>query len=350
LLERLLEQIGRLKPLVGGEQLLQRLAPRKGDVLPPGEQRVPLSLDERFVLPREPAVFGSAHLVERLSEVPNDVELLEQDRRLGGVLLRGLQEGLPHVHRSDLDPLALLRSQPLAEGIHGSFRAVWATEPDGPLPDQVAGHDPVGMPLADRHFVDPDDLRPRGASSPELLPHVLLLQLLDRVPVHAHVLGNVPDAGAAASPADVVGEPLRVEGIVVEKRKRLPLRLPAPFAKDPSNRDLQVHPRVAAGEILDETDLVVVEGPVNRPAGSAQSFSPSVRDGGCGPWGRRRSLGRSRQVGSRGTGKDRGGDGVFARGKLARYFEGRKHHNLQIHLHLTEMSGENLPAHSHEEP
>ena len=69
-IERLLEQVSRLKPLGGGEPLLQRPAPRKGEILPPGELRVPLPPDERFVLSGEPVVFGPAHLVEGLSEVP----------------------------------------------------------------------------------------------------------------------------------------------------------------------------------------------------------------------------------------------------------------------------------------
>jgi len=276
LIERLFEQVGRLEPLVGGEQFLQRLAPRKGEVLPAGEQRVPLPLDERFVLPREPVVFGSTHLVECLSEMPYHVELVEENRRLGGVplLFRGFQEGLPHVHHGGLDPLALLGSKPLVEGVHGGLGTVCSPEPDRPLPDQVRHHDPVGVPLADGHFVDPDDLRTRGAGTPELLPHVLLLQFLDRVPVQEHFLGDIPDAGGAASPANEVGEPLRVEGIVGEELQRLPLHLPAPLAQDPPDRDLQVHPRVAAGEISDETDLVVVEGSVNRSAGTTQSFFP----------------------------------------------------------------------------
>ena len=276
LTERFLEQVGRLEPLVGGEQLPQPLAPRQREILPAGEKVVPLPLDERAVLSRQPVVFGSANLVEGLPQVPHHVELVEENRRLGGVplLLRGLQEGLPHVHHGQLDSLALLGSQPCVEGVHGSYRTVFAPEPDRTLPDQVRHHDPVDVPLADRHFVDPDDLRSRGAGSPQLLPHVLLLQLLDRVPVHVDFLGDVPDAGGAASPADVVGEPLRVEGIVGDKLQRLPLHLPAPFAQDPSDRDLQVHPRVAAGKIPNQPDLVVVEGSMNRPAGATKSFFP----------------------------------------------------------------------------
>ena len=144
LIERLLEQVGGLEPLVGGKQFLQRPASGLGEILPPVEQRVPLPLDERFVLPRQPVVLGPAHLVECLPQVPYHVELVEQDRRLERVGLRGVQERLSHVHDRDLDPLALLGSKPLVEGIHGGFGAVRSSEPDGPLPDQVRHHDPVG--------------------------------------------------------------------------------------------------------------------------------------------------------------------------------------------------------------
>ena len=93
LIERFLEQIGRVEPLVGGEQLPQRLPPRQREVLPAGEEVVQLSLDERPVLPRQPVVFRPAHHVERLSEVPHEVQFVEQDRRLRGVPKRLDEEG-----------------------------------------------------------------------------------------------------------------------------------------------------------------------------------------------------------------------------------------------------------------
>ena len=46
------------------------------------EQRVLLALDEPPILPRQPAVLGLAHLVQRLTEMPQHMELVEQD---GGV-------------------------------------------------------------------------------------------------------------------------------------------------------------------------------------------------------------------------------------------------------------------------
>jgi hypothetical protein len=57
-----------------------------------------------------------------------------------------------------------------------------------------------------------------------------------------------------------------------------------------------------------------------------------------------------RQDGSHGTGRHRGGDGVFACENLARISRGRKHQNLQNHQYVTETSGVNLPTRFHEEP
>src|SRR5262245_3421990 len=52
------------------------------------------------------------------------------------------------------------------------LRAVIAAEPDRPAAQQVADHDPVGMPLANRDLVDPDHLQvpdPVGAGFVESL-------------------------------------------------------------------------------------------------------------------------------------------------------------------------------------
>ena len=82
LAEGLLEQVGRVQPLVGGEQHLQRLAALQREVLAAGQQGVLLALDEAPVLAGEPRVLALADLVERLPEMAHDVELVEQDRRL----------------------------------------------------------------------------------------------------------------------------------------------------------------------------------------------------------------------------------------------------------------------------
>src|SRR5207248_4290577 len=80
--EGLLQHIRRVQSLVRCEQRLQRPATFQREVLPARQQRVLLTLDELAVLTFEPSVLGLAHLIERLAEVGQDVELVIPDRRV----------------------------------------------------------------------------------------------------------------------------------------------------------------------------------------------------------------------------------------------------------------------------
>src|ERR1700719_738551 len=74
-----------------------------------------LALDEAPISAAEAGVFGLAHLVECLAEMADDVELVEQDRRLRRFVLRDVAERLPHVHHGELDFAALLDPQPVED-------------------------------------------------------------------------------------------------------------------------------------------------------------------------------------------------------------------------------------------
>src|SRR5512135_61015 len=87
LAERLLQEVGLVQPLVGPEQQLQRLPALGGEVLPTGEQVVSLPLDEAAILPRKPSVLPPPHLVHRLTQVVEDMELVVDDPGLRGVAL-----------------------------------------------------------------------------------------------------------------------------------------------------------------------------------------------------------------------------------------------------------------------
>jgi hypothetical protein len=63
----------------------------------------------------------------------------------------------------------------------------------GRPPNQVADHDAVGVPLANRYFVDTDRLRPRRARALQLRLHVLLVEFLDGAPVQIQFLGDILD-------------------------------------------------------------------------------------------------------------------------------------------------------------
>src|SRR5262249_27105922 len=66
LIEGFLEQVSLVQAPVGLEQHPQRFLPFEAEVLPVGEQGVPLSLDESTILPGQPRVFALADLVHGL--------------------------------------------------------------------------------------------------------------------------------------------------------------------------------------------------------------------------------------------------------------------------------------------
>jgi len=123
------------------------------------QQGVLLALDEAALRTVQAGVFGLANPVERLAQLADHVELVEQDRRLRSVTLGGVAERLPHVHDGQADALGLLFAEKRVELIQARFAAVAAAEPDRSMSLEIADHDPVGMPLANRNLVEADDLR-----------------------------------------------------------------------------------------------------------------------------------------------------------------------------------------------
>ena len=76
-----------------------------------GEQRVALALDEGAVLHGHPCVLGPTDLIHRVGQMAQDVELVEQNLRLGGMRLDRVAERLPHVHHDQPNPGRLLGAQ-----------------------------------------------------------------------------------------------------------------------------------------------------------------------------------------------------------------------------------------------
>jgi hypothetical protein len=89
-----------------------------------------LALDEAPTLAVEAGVFSLAHLIERLAEMPHDVELVEQNCGLRRFILRDVAERFPHVHHGELDFAALVGTQPIVEFRHAGFGTIRAAEPD----------------------------------------------------------------------------------------------------------------------------------------------------------------------------------------------------------------------------
>jgi hypothetical protein len=135
------------------------------------------------------------------------------------------------------------------------------------------------MTLADGDLVDADDARSGTAGPAELLPHVLLVQFLDRLPVEVQFLGDGLDGALPAAPAHVEGEPLGAKGIVGQPLQPLALHAAAPPAPETANRELEVDPLVATGKIPHQPRTLVVEGPPRLPTHATARFFRRRRRG-----------------------------------------------------------------------
>src|SRR4029079_17889946 len=105
--EALLQQVGRVEPLVGRQQCPQRPLAIQREVLPARQQRIFLTLDVAPVAAGEPRVLALAHRIQSLAEMAHDVELIEQNRGLWRMRLRRRPKRLPHVHHSKTNARAL---------------------------------------------------------------------------------------------------------------------------------------------------------------------------------------------------------------------------------------------------
>src|SRR6516225_2841672 len=95
LAEALLENIGRVEPLVGRQQCLQRLLAVEREVLLARQQSVFLTLDVAPVAARQPGIFVLADRIQSLAEMAHDMELVEQDRGLRRMRGRRQAKRLP---------------------------------------------------------------------------------------------------------------------------------------------------------------------------------------------------------------------------------------------------------------
>jgi hypothetical protein len=204
--------------------------------------------------------------------VTHDVELVEQDRRLRGMLVRHVAKRLPHVHHRQANATTLLLSELLVEHGHALLGAVFAAEPDRASAQQVAHHDPIGVAFANRDLVDADRLGAGRARLGQLRAHVLLLEDLDRIPVEMEFLGQLLDRGRTAAPAHVMRKALGIEGIVGQEVQPLALHFAATSALDAPNLALEIDTRIAAGQIANATRAPVVPTQVRSTTAAAERF------------------------------------------------------------------------------
>src|SRR5271167_2112610 len=272
--ERFLEQIGDVEPVVGLQQFVKGTAAFQGEIVAVRQQGVLLALDDAAILAAQPGVLALSHLVQSLAEMAHDVELVEQNAGLRSVPAGGVAKGLPHVHHRQPHALAFRGSQPLVEEIHARFGAVPTAEPDRSVPPQIADHDAVGVPLADRDLVDAERPRRWGPRSSELLLHVLLVEILDGLPVQVQLAGDVPDRRGPTAPAHEERKALGVKGVVGKPGQLLLLHLGATPAAHPTALELQIDSGVSRREVSHLAQLAIVDSARGPTTGSAQSFFP----------------------------------------------------------------------------
>src|SRR3972149_3369421 len=128
------------------------------------------------------------------------------------------------------------------------------------------------MSLADRDLIDADRTGAGGTCFRQLRLHVLLLQRLDRVPVHVQLLGNVLDRALPATPSHIVGESLRIERIVRQPLQTLPLHSPTTPAIHPPDFHLQVDPLIPAGQTPPPASPPVIPPRLDSPTAPARRF------------------------------------------------------------------------------
>jgi len=172
---------------------------------------------------------------------------------------------------------AFFRRQFVVELRQARFRAVLAAEPDRPPGDQVADDDAIGVASAHRELVDADHPRRGRSGSRQLRPHVLLLQVLDRVPVQPQLARHIPHRSPAAAPSDIHRKPLRVAPIVGQEVELLQLHPATTRAVHASYLELQNNPVSAAAQIAHAPAPTVVPAPTDLTAAAATVFLSAVQ-------------------------------------------------------------------------
>ena len=168
--------------------------------------------------------------------------------------------------------MALLGAEPIVERGHARLRAIGTAKPYWPAANEITHDDAIGVTLADRNLVDADHLGPRGTGARQLSGHVLLIELLDRMPIKVELLSHIPDRCLAAAPADKVGEPLRKMRVVGQELELLAFHFATRPAEDAPRVEFEKNARVSAGEIAHATDRAIVPALMLGSASTTQRF------------------------------------------------------------------------------
>jgi len=259
--ERLFEEIRFMEPLVGLEQQLQRAPAFQIQVGRLGEERIPLPLDEAPVLMSHPPVLQTADLVQRIRQVPKDVELVVDNLHLRGMAQQRVPERLPHVHDRQAQAAVPPGSHLLEESVHVLFGAPqFFAHPDRPPLVQVGHHDGIALPPADRDFINSDGPQTflRQVFRPKL-PHVADVHPPNLIPTKPMELRHLLDRHAPALPPHDLLEALREAAGVRQPCQGFLLHRAAPAAVHPAILEFQVNPCATRVHIPYLMALAVVE-------------------------------------------------------------------------------------------
>ena len=258
--KRFLEQIGRVEPLIGGEQRLKRLAAIEVQVLPVRQQGIAVALDETALLALYPTILGPAHVIQRLVQMAQDVEFVEHDLGLRGVYLCCLAKRFPHVHHRSTNTRTAARAEGRKELCQVFLLAAGTTEPDGSLTLKVAHYHAIFMPLADGNLIHTDRRGGRHRMAPQLLGHIQFVQVLDGGVMQSFGTGHVLDGHCAAQRPDVQCVARRVPRVTRQPVQvfhmypavRTAYAHPFEFERDTESARTQI-PRLRQASVVDRT-------------------------------------------------------------------------------------------------
>jgi len=157
------------------------------------------------------------------------------------------------------------------ELIHVRLRPSPAAEPDRALRLKVAHHDPVGVPLANRDFVNPDHARRRWPRPAQLFAHVDLVEFIDGMAIEMHPPRHVLGRHRVAKPADLHRKP---QGVLRVRRQKGLRFVPHPggFAVHPCHPKIEIEVPIPASEIACPPPTRVVNAAARIAAAAAHRF------------------------------------------------------------------------------
>ena len=141
-----------------------------------------------------------------------------------------------------------------------------------PPGDQVADDNAIDMAFAHRDLVDADHHRRGRSCLCQLRPHVLLLQVLDRMPVQSQLARHIAHRSPTAPSPDVHRKALRVARIVGQKRQTLQLHSATATTVHTSRLELQNHPIAATAQVAHAPAPTVVPASARLAAAAAMRF------------------------------------------------------------------------------